>query len=160
MAIYHRIYGIDQKTFGSTGSVVLSISISRTEKVAKNAVVAISKINKDWVGADRWNDDEDDNIRRLLWRPTTWLALSPAVIPSCLAASISSTLSFKHAAVPPSAAAVCTASAGLFQQQHLNLPSPSLNRPPTPREDWDLLLVWGGTNSVRCNAIQPAAAAA
>ncbi len=57
-------------------------------------------------------------------------------------------LSFERAAVLPMALA--TAATGLFQNEHLALPLPTLEAP----ERADTVLVWGGSSSVGSNAIQ------
>lgn len=62
-------------------------------------------------------------------------------------------LSFEAACVLP--LAVATASAALFQQDFLAMRPPSDRAAPTG----ETLLIWGGSTSVGCNAIQLAAAA-
>ena len=66
---------------------------------------------------------------------------------------IPDTLSYEAACVVPLGAS--TAACGLFQQDQLALQFPSTNPRPTGRT----VLVWGGSTSVGCNAIQLAAAA-
>ncbi|KAK9378447.1 chaperonin 10-like protein [Kockiozyma suomiensis] len=69
-----------------------------------------------------------------------------------MAVAIPDEMSFEAATVLP----LCfsTAAAGLYQDNFLNLPPPSLN--PTPRNQ--TLLVWGGASCVGSNAIQLAVA--
>ena len=66
---------------------------------------------------------------------------------------IPSTLSYESAAVLP--LGVSTAACGLFQKDQLGLQYPSTSPKPTGKT----LLVWGGSTSVGCNAIQLAVAA-
>jgi len=61
---------------------------------------------------------------------------------------ISDELSFEQAAVLP--LALSTAATGLFQQDHLALPLPTLDAP----DRGQTVLVWGGSSSVGSNAIQ------
>ena len=69
------------------------------------------------------------------------------------ASQIPPTLSYESAAVLP--LGLCTAACGLFQKDQLGLQLPSVSRKPTGKT----LLVWGGSTSVGCNAIQLAVAA-
>ena len=69
-----------------------------------------------------------------------------------MAAPIPSTLSYESAAVIP--LGLSTAACGLFEKDQLALPYPSLNPKPTGKT----LLIWGGSTSVGCNAIQLAIA--
>jgi NADPH:quinone reductase-like Zn-dependent oxidoreductase len=57
-------------------------------------------------------------------------------------------LSFEQAAVLP--LALATAATGLFQQDHLGLPLPTIH----PPDRSETVLVWGGSTSVGSNAIQ------
>ncbi|GAB1310588.1 Zinc-binding alcohol dehydrogenase domain-containing cipB [Madurella fahalii] len=75
------------------------------------------------------------------------------VLQSNMATPIPQSLSFEKAVVLP--LGVSTASAALFNRDCLALPRPSLN----PRPTSTTLLVWGGSSSVGCNAIQLAVAA-
>lgn len=61
-------------------------------------------------------------------------------------------VTFERAAVLP--LALSTAAAGLFEPDQLGLPLPMV--PPAPRED--VVLVWGASTSVGCNAVQLARA--
>lgn len=65
-----------------------------------------------------------------------------------LASHIPSTLSYEQASVMP--LGLSTAACGLFQKDQLSLRLPSLSPKPTG----ETLLVWGGSTSVGCNAIQ------
>ena len=69
------------------------------------------------------------------------------------ASPIPSTLSYESAAVLP--LGLSTAACGLFQKDQLGLQYPSASAKPTGKT----LLVWGGSTSVGCNAIQLAVAA-
>ncbi|KAJ4373998.1 hypothetical protein N0V83_002737 [Neocucurbitaria cava] len=66
---------------------------------------------------------------------------------------IPDSLSFESASVLP--LGLATAAAALFQKDHLGLQYPQLEPKPTGKT----LLVWGGSTSVGCNAIQLAVAA-
>ena len=70
-----------------------------------------------------------------------------------LAAPIPDTLSYEKATVLP--LALSTAACGLFQKDHLALQYTSA----TPKPTGKTLLIWGGSTSVGCNAIQLAVAA-
>jgi NADPH:quinone reductase-like Zn-dependent oxidoreductase len=70
-----------------------------------------------------------------------------------MAAPIPDSLAYEQAAVLP--LGLSTAACGLFQQDYLALQSPSLE----PRPAGKTLIVWGGSTSVGCNAIQLARAA-
>jgi NADPH:quinone reductase-like Zn-dependent oxidoreductase len=72
---------------------------------------------------------------------------------SNMAARIPASLSYVDAAVLP--LGLGTAACGLFQKDHLALNYPSLSPEPTDKT----ILVWGGSSSVGCNAIQLAVAA-
>ena len=69
------------------------------------------------------------------------------------ASPIPSTLSYESAAVLP--LGLSTAACGLFQKDQLGLQYPSTSPKPTGKT----LLVWGGSTSVGCNAIQLGVAA-
>ena len=69
------------------------------------------------------------------------------------ASPIPPTLSYESAAVLP--LGLSTAACGLFQKDQLGLQHPSTSPKPTGKT----LLVWGGSTSVGCNAIQLAVAA-
>ena len=69
------------------------------------------------------------------------------------ASPIPSTLSYESAAVLP--LGLSTAACSLFQKDQLGLQHPSASPKPTGKT----LLVWGGSTSVGCNAIQLAVAA-
>lgn len=71
-----------------------------------------------------------------------------------LTAPIPNSMSFESACVIPMG--VSTASCGLFQEDQLALQSPS---EPARESTGKILLVWGGSTSVGCNAIQLAVAA-
>ncbi|KAF7555889.1 hypothetical protein G7Z17_g1826 [Cylindrodendrum hubeiense] len=66
---------------------------------------------------------------------------------------IADNMTFEHAAVIP--LALATAAAGLYQKDHLNLPLPQT--PPRPTVG-KAILIWGGSTSVGCAAIQLAGA--
>jgi len=72
-----------------------------------------------------------------------------------MSAHIPDTMAYET--VVPIALAVSTASAGLFQKSHLglDLPDPSLS----PKSNGSTVLIWGGSSSVGCSAIQLAVAA-
>ena len=65
-----------------------------------------------------------------------------------MASAIPPSMSFEDAAVIP--LGFGTAACGLFQKDHLGLHHPSLSSRPTG----ETVLVWGGSSSVGCNAIQ------
>jgi NADPH:quinone reductase-like Zn-dependent oxidoreductase len=65
-----------------------------------------------------------------------------------MVSSIPDELSFEHAAVLP--LALSTAATGLFQQDHLALPLPTID-PPDRKQT---VLVWGASTSVGSNAVQ------
>ena len=69
------------------------------------------------------------------------------------ASPIPSTISYESAAVMP--LGLSTAASGLFQKDQLGLQYPSVS----PKATGKTLLVWGGSTSVGCNAIQLAVAA-
>lgn len=66
---------------------------------------------------------------------------------------IPDTLSYAEACVLP--LGMVSAASGLFEEGYLNLPYPSTE----PKGLGKTLLVWGGSSSVGCNAIQLAVAA-
>jgi len=68
-------------------------------------------------------------------------------------APIPDSMPFETAAVMP--LTLATASAGLFEKDQLGLEYPHLDKKPTGRT----VLIWGGSTSVGCNAIQLAVAA-
>ena len=70
-----------------------------------------------------------------------------------MASPIPSTLSYESAAVIP--LGLSTAACGLFEEDQLALPYPSVHPKPTGKT----LLIWGGATSVGVNAIQLAIAA-
>lgn len=70
-----------------------------------------------------------------------------------MVSQIPSTLSYQSAAVLP--LGLSTAACGLFEKDQLALPYPSAH----PKLTGKTLLVWGGSTSVGCNAIQLAVAA-
>lgn len=74
------------------------------------------------------------------------------VLPENLVSQIPDTMSFEQAAAIPLGAA--TAAAGLYEKDQLALPYPSLSPTPTGK----FLIIWGGSTSVGCNAIQLAVA--
>lgn len=75
------------------------------------------------------------------------------VLRANLASTMPDSLSFEQACVVPMGAS--TAAAGLFMKDFLNLQHPKLDAKPTG----ETLLVWGGSTSVGCNAIQLAVGA-
>jgi NADPH:quinone reductase-like Zn-dependent oxidoreductase len=76
-----------------------------------------------------------------------------AVVLAHMAAPIPNAMAFETAAVLP--LGLSTAACGLFQKDYLALNAPSAAPTPTGKT----LIVWGGSTSVGCNAIQLAAAA-
>src|SRR5271156_3372026 len=75
------------------------------------------------------------------------------VVADHMASPIPDAMSYESAAVLP--LALSTAACGLFQKDYLALQYPSVPPKPTGKT----LLVWGGSTSVGCNAIQLAVAA-
>lgn len=75
------------------------------------------------------------------------------VLTTQMTTPIPSTVSYESAAVIP--LGLSTAACGLFQKDQLSLQYPSLNATPTGKT----LIIWGGSTSVGCNAIQLAVAA-
>lgn len=69
-----------------------------------------------------------------------------------LTSAIPGSISYESACVLP--LALSTAACGLFMKDHLALPFPSTS----PRPSGKTILVWGGSTSVGCNAIQLARA--
>ncbi|MCJ1327619.1 hypothetical protein MMC10_004290 [Thelotrema lepadinum] len=86
-------------------------------------------------------------------RPAESAYQSYTLVSATLTARIPDSTSFEAAAVIP--LAFSTAASGLFQKDYLALDPPTLNPKPTGKT----LLVWGGSTSVGCNAIQLAVAA-
>ena len=74
------------------------------------------------------------------------------VLAENLVSQIPDGMSFEQAAAIPLGAA--SAAAGLYEKDQLGLPYPSLSPTPTGK----FLIIWGGSTSVGCNAIQLAAA--
>lgn len=72
--------------------------------------------------------------------------------PTCSIAKIPDNMSFTDATVLP--LAIATASAGLYQDDHLGLPHPSTS----PKDTGKVILVWGGSSSVGAVAVQLAKA--
>ena len=70
-----------------------------------------------------------------------------------MTSQIPDSMSYEEAAVIPLGAT--TAACSLFQADQLNLQQPSIPRKPTSKT----VLIWGGSTSVGCNAIQLAVAA-
>jgi NADPH:quinone reductase-like Zn-dependent oxidoreductase len=79
------------------------------------------------------------------------------VIRANLAAKIPDSLSYEQACVLP--LGLSTASCGLFLKDYLALSYPSLDPKPKSEGQKETLLIWGGSTSVGCNAIQLATAA-
>ncbi len=75
------------------------------------------------------------------------------VLRTNLASPIPDSMSFESACVLP--LGLSTAACGLFMKDYLALPFPTLSPKPSEKT----LLVWGGSTSVGCNAIQLATAA-
>jgi NADPH:quinone reductase-like Zn-dependent oxidoreductase len=75
------------------------------------------------------------------------------VVKENLTVSIQDTLSLENAVVLP--IGVSTAATALFSDNHLGLQHPYLS----PDQTGQTVLIWGGTTSVGCNAIQFAVAA-
>ncbi|CAM0139049.1 unnamed protein product [Umbelopsis sp. WA50703] len=76
------------------------------------------------------------------------------VVPTDLAVKIPANLSYEHAAVLP--LGLATAASGLFIKDFLGLQLPTAPSQPSTGK---ALIVWGGSTSVGCNAIQLAVAA-
>ena len=74
------------------------------------------------------------------------------VLPENLASIIPNSMSYEQAAAIPLGAG--TAACGLYEKNQLGLPYPSLE----PKSTGKALIVWGGSTSVGCNAIQLAKA--
>lgn len=74
------------------------------------------------------------------------------VVPENMASPIPDTMAFTAAAVLP--LGLGTAACGLYQEVHLGLTPPSLA--PTPTDQ--VVLIWGASSSVGCNAVQLAVA--
>jgi NADPH:quinone reductase-like Zn-dependent oxidoreductase len=75
------------------------------------------------------------------------------ILQSHMTTPIPSDMSYESAAVIP--LALSTASCALFQDDHLGLPLPTIPAKPTGKT----VLIWGGSTSVGCNAIQLAVSA-
>ena len=75
------------------------------------------------------------------------------ILPTSLAAPIPSTLSYESASVIPMGVSV--AACALFQKDYQALEYPSI----TPKPTGKTVLIWGGSTSIGCNAVQLAAAA-
>ncbi|MCJ9669729.1 MULTISPECIES: zinc-binding alcohol dehydrogenase family protein [unclassified Neorhizobium] len=86
-------------------------------------------------------------------RPAHGAFQSFTLVLSNMASKIPSNISYVNAAVLP--LGLGTAACGLFEKNHLGLEHPSL----TPKATGKTILVWGGSSSVGCNAIQLAVAA-
>lgn len=78
---------------------------------------------------------------------------SYSVLLTYMTSPIPDNLSYESASVIPLGAS--TAACGLFQKDHLGLQHPSVNPKPTGKT----VIIWGGSTSVGCNAIQLAVAA-
>ncbi|CAM0139048.1 hypothetical protein VKS41_003643 [Umbelopsis sp. WA50703] len=76
------------------------------------------------------------------------------VVRADLATKLPQSLDYVHASVLP--LCLSTAASGLFQKDYLSLQLPSVPAKPSTGET---LIVWGGSTSVGCNAIQLAVAA-
>jgi NADPH:quinone reductase-like Zn-dependent oxidoreductase len=74
------------------------------------------------------------------------------VLPENLASIIPDSMSYEQAAAIPLGAG--TAACGLYEKNQLSLPYPSLE----PKSTGKALIIWGGSTSVGCNAIQLAKA--
>ena len=85
-------------------------------------------------------------------RPTHGAFQAHTLVLANMAARIPPGLSYTDAAVLP--LGLGTAACGLYQKDHLGLRHPSLSPAPTG----EVVLVWGGSSSVGCNAIQLAVA--
>jgi len=115
-------------------------------------VVEIGKNVKDFktgdrvVGLARATDEDVNN-------PSQGGFQEYVILEPRLTAHIPSTISYETASVIPLGAA--TAAAGLFQKDHLSLQHPNLK----PISTGKTLIIWGGSTSVGCNAIQLAVAA-
>ncbi|GAB1200218.1 hypothetical protein APSETT444_009587 [Aspergillus pseudonomiae] len=75
------------------------------------------------------------------------------VLSATLTAPLPPSISYEKAVVLP--VSVSTAAAGLFQEDYLNLPHPSL----APQPSGQTILIWGGSSSVGISAVQLAHAA-
>ncbi|UAJ10653.1 zinc-binding alcohol dehydrogenase family protein [Polymorphobacter megasporae] len=86
-------------------------------------------------------------------QPTHGAFQAFTLIMANMAATIPASMTFEDAAVIP--LGLGTAACGLFQKDQLGLHHPSLS----PHQTGETVLVWGGSSSVGCNAIQLAVAA-
>ncbi len=86
-------------------------------------------------------------------RPTHGAFQTFSLIMANMAAPIPASMAYEDASVIP--LGLGTAACGLFQKDHLGLHHPSLS----PHQTGETVLVWGGSSSVGCNAIQLAVAA-
>ncbi|KAG2177643.1 hypothetical protein INT44_008157 [Umbelopsis vinacea] len=86
--------------------------------------------------------------------PTESAFQNYTVVPADLAVKIPATLSYEHAAVVP--LGMATAATGLFLKDFLALDLPTAPARPSSGKT---LIIWGGSTSVGCNAIQLAVAA-
>ena len=86
-------------------------------------------------------------------RPTHGAFQTFTLVMANMASPIPPSMSFEDASVIP--LGFGTAACGLFQKDHLGLQHSSLS----PRSTGETVLVWGGSSSVGCNAIQLAVAA-
>ncbi|KAK4501491.1 hypothetical protein PRZ48_007300 [Zasmidium cellare] len=75
------------------------------------------------------------------------------VLQETVTSAIPDSMSYEQACVIP--LGLCTAACGLFHKEFLALPTPTLD----PKPKGETVLIWGGSTSVGCNAIQLARAA-
>jgi NADPH:quinone reductase-like Zn-dependent oxidoreductase len=74
------------------------------------------------------------------------------VVKAVVASPIPASVTFEQASVLP--LGICSAAAGLYQEDYLNLDPPSVD----PKPNGETLLIWAGSSSVGTNAIQLAVA--
>lgn len=124
---------------------ILGIDVAG-EVVEVGKQVTRFKIGDRVLGFARGTDEKSNNSAETAFQEFT-------VLQSDLATPIPSTMSYESASVLP--LGLGTAAAALFQKDYLGLQRPSLSPKPTGQT----LIVWGGSTSVGCNAIQLGVAA-
>ena len=87
-------------------------------------------------------------------RPSECAFQNYVVLLDHMTSPIPTTMSYENACVIP--LGISTAGSGLFQEDQLHLQSPS---EPRRKPTGETLLIWGGSSSIGCNAIQLAVAA-
>ncbi|KAF1952526.1 oxidoreductase [Byssothecium circinans] len=78
------------------------------------------------------------------------------VVPAFLASKIPDDIAFTDAAALP--LGLTTAAWGLFENDYLEIPRPSISGSPLPENKEKVVLIWGGSSSVGASAIQLLAA--